>query len=84
MIYGWDIGDSNLDLANLLLIVASFSVYKARVRYNETNIFTPISLLFNHEIVKLNEITLKAANVPKILMENKNQWDELKVLLNIL
>ncbi len=84
IIYGWNIRDLNFDFVNLLIVIATFSIYKARVRYNETNIFNPISRLFSSEIERLNEIIINTGNVPKIINENKTAWNELKVHLNIL
>ena len=67
-----------------LLIIASFSVYKARIRCSETNTFPPISLCFNSEINRLNHIFKNTKKVPKVVLENKKEWDKLKVHLNIL
>ena len=69
---------------NFLLIIASFSVYKARIRSSETNTFLPISLFFNSEIKRLNDIFKNTKKVPKVVLENKKEWDELRVHLNIL
>ena len=33
-----------------------FSVYKTRIRYKETNTFSPILLIFNLEIKRSNDI----------------------------
>ena len=84
IIYGWNIRNLNFDFVNLLLIIASFSIYKARIRYIATNIFTPILRLFNNEIERLNEIITNTEKVPKIINENKTAWDELIIHLNIL
>ena len=42
IIYGRNIDKINCASVNFLFIVAPFSVYKARIRYNETIIFSPI------------------------------------------
>ena len=56
IIYGWNIDQSNCAFVNFLFIIASFSVYKARIRFNETNTFSPIWFIFILEIKRLNDI----------------------------
>ena len=82
IIYGRNIDKSNC--LNFLFIIASFSVYKARIHFSETNIFSPIWFIFNFEIKQLNYIFKNTKNVPKVVLENKTEWDELKVHLIIL
>ena len=84
IIFGYNIDKKNCTFVNFLLIIASFSVYKARIRSSETNIFLPISLFFNSEIKRLNDIFKNTKKVPKVVLENKKEWDELRVHLNIL
>ena len=70
-IYGWNIDKSNCVFVNFLFIIASFSVYKARIRFDKTNIFSPIWFIFNLEINRLNDIFKNTKNVPKVVLENK-------------
>ena len=56
IIYGWNIDKSTCAFVNFLIIIALYSVYKARIRFNETNIFSPIWSIFNLEIKWLNDI----------------------------
>ena len=83
IIYGWDIDQSCHDFANLLLMIASYSVYTVKMRHSETMVFSPISLIFKFYIQKLNTIFKNTNKIPKIVLENRMRWDDLKVHLNI-
>ena len=73
IIFGYNIDKKNCTCVNFLLIIASFSVYKARIRCSETNTFLPISLFFNSEIKRLNDIFKNTKKVPKVVLENKKR-----------
>ena len=83
IIYGWNIENANFGCVNLLLIIASFSVYKAKIRHSKTDTFTPISLVFIFEMKRLKEILSNTEKVPKAILENKKHWNDLNVHLNI-
>ena len=78
IIFGYNIEKKNVFFKNFLLIIASFSVYKARIRCSETNTFPLFSLFFNSEINRLNDIFKNTKKVPKVVLENKKEWDELR------
>ena len=83
IICGWHVGDQDYDLANLLIILASFSVYKARIIYNDTQKFTPISNLFHFELKKIDQILSNTKRKPKIYVD-PDKWMHCKTFWNIL
>ena len=83
IIYGWNMDQSSYDFANLLLIIASYSVYTAKIRYSETLIFTPIWLIFYFHIKKLNTIFKNLKKTPTLIIENRTEWNDLRTYLNI-
>ena len=83
IIYGWNIENLNFEIENILIIIASFSVYKAKMIFNETKQFTPITLFFKLEIKKLDELFLNIRKRTKYSVTNTAQWKDLKVYLNL-
>lgn len=83
IIYGWNIEKLDFEIENLLIIIASFSVYKAKMIHNETKKFTPITLLFKFEIQKLDELFSNIRKRLKYSVVNTTRWNDLKVYLNI-
>ena len=84
VIYGWDLDQSNRNFANLLLMIASYSVYTVKIRYSETKVFSPILLTFKFYIQKLDKIFQNTNKIPKLVLENRMKWDDLKIHLNIM
>jgi hypothetical protein len=83
IICGWHIQDRDYNLANLLIILASFSIYKTRMIYNETKKFVPISSLFILEMKKIDQIISKTTKKLRICIDPE-KWLSCKTYWNII
>ena len=83
VICGWKINNSEFDIANVIIILACYAIYKFRMIYNETKKEIPIFHLFYLEVKKLNDLLANSKKHQRIPITNTEQWNELKMCLNI-
>ena len=84
VIIGWNIHESKYNIANIILILACYSIYKFKMIYQETKKDVPIFLLFRTEIKKLNVLISNSKKRQNISITETKEWDNLKTYLNII
>ena len=83
VICGWKIDNTEYDIANIVIILACYSVFKFRMIYNETKKEIPIFHLFNLEMRKMNDLLSNSRKVTRIPILNTEKWHNLKIYLNL-
>ena len=83
IIGGWNIENKEYHFINTMIDIASFTIYKSKMIYNQTNKNIPCSLLFIQEIKKLDEILSYAKSKPYIKV-NQKDLDTCKIFWNII
>ena len=82
--YYWSIDNSNFTFVNILVELASFSVYKSRMMYYDTKNSIPISIYFMLEIKKkIEEIITMSKKILRVKV-NKQDLNNCKVFWNII
>jgi exonuclease III len=84
VICGWKIENPEFDIANIIIILACYSIYKFRMIYNETKKEIPMFHLFNLEIIKLNDLLSNSKKRQTITITKSKKWKNLKTYLNVI
>ena len=84
IICGWNLENNKYDVVNVLIILASFAVYKARLIYSDTKQFIPIFNLFKIEIKRLDETFTNTKKKQNCSIIKSREWIDLKIHLNII
>jgi hypothetical protein len=82
IICGWYVDKSKYNIANIVIILAAFSVYKSRIIYSQTNKQTHIESLFICEMKRIDQIMSHSTKRPRIKIDPK-MWYDTKVHFNI-
>ena len=83
IISGWNIDNSNFTFVNILIELASFSVYKYRIIYYDTKNQHQFQFCSFLEIKKIEEIITMSKKILRVKV-NKQDLDNCKVFWNII
>ena len=83
IIGGWNIENKEYYIINILIEIASFTIYKSKMIYNQTNKAIPNTLLFIQDIKKLDQI-LSASKMKTYLKVNNEDLNSCKIFWNII
>ena len=83
IIGGWKIEIKEYYFINILLEISSFTIYKSKMIYNQTNKSIPNTKLFIQEIKKLDDI-LSATKPKPYFKINKKDLDTCEIFWNVI